>query len=115
MSGHTNNYQTIEFNGAPAFVFVPVKDFRRIQPLLANGAAPGGIPHAVIKANLVGGRRLIRAWRKHLGQTQEEVAAKAGISQPALAKIERPGARPRRATLKKIAEAMGLTVEQIEE
>ena len=115
MSGHTNNYQTIEFNGAPAFVLVPVEDFRKIQPLLANAAAPGGIPHAVVKANIVEGKRLVRAWREHLGKTQGEVAAKAGISQPALAKIERPGARPRRATLQKIADAMGLTVEQIEE
>lgn len=115
MSGHTNNYQTIEFNGTPAFVLVPVEDFRKIQPLLANAAAPAGIPHAVVKANIVGGKRLIRAWREHLGQTQDEVAAKAGISQPALAKIERPGARPRRATLQRIADAMGLAVEQIEE
>jgi transcriptional regulator with XRE-family HTH domain len=36
-----------------------------------------------------------------------------GISQAAVAKFERSGARPRNATLKKIALAMGLEVEQL--
>ena len=43
------------------------------------------------------------------------MAGKAGVSQPALAKVEEPGAKPRRKTLAKLAAAMGLSVEQVQE
>lgn len=115
MSAHTNKYQTIEHNGAPAFVLVPIEDFRKIQPLLDNADVLAGIPHAVVKSNLVEGKSLIRAWREYLGMTQEEVAEKSAMSQPALAKVEKPGARPRKKTLGRIAAAMGLSVEQVQE
>ncbi len=58
---------------------------------------------------------MIKAWREHLGMTQQELAVKAGVTQPAIAKLERAGASPREATLKKLAKAMGLIMEQIEE
>jgi DNA-binding phage protein len=35
------------------------------------------------------------------------------MSQPAYAKLERPDARPRTATLRKVAKAMGLSLEQL--
>ncbi|WP_338114162.1 helix-turn-helix transcriptional regulator [Thiorhodococcus mannitoliphagus] len=58
---------------------------------------------------------LIRAWREHLGLTQDEVASRAEMKQPALARLERSEIAPRPATLKRLAEAMGLTVAQLEE
>ena len=115
MSEHTSKYQTIEHNGSPAFVLIPIEDFRKIQPLLDNSAVRNGIPHAVVKANMVEGKSLIRAWREYLGMTQEEVAKKSGMSQPAVTKLERMGAKPRKKTLGRIAAALGLSVEQIEE
>jgi transcriptional regulator with XRE-family HTH domain len=59
------------------------------------------------------GDSLIKAWREYLGLTQEELAAKTGIRQPALARLEKPGANPRAATLKKLADAMGILVGQL--
>ena len=115
MNTRINNYQTIEYNGEPAFVLVPVDEFRKIRPLLDSEAVKGGIPHAVVRANLIDGVSMIRAWREHLGMTQDELAGKAGMSQPALAKLEKPGARPRKTTIRKVAEAMGLSVDQVEE
>jgi len=47
--------------------------------------------------------------------TQQELADKAQVTQPAIAKLERPGANPKKATLKKLAAAMGLSPEQLEE
>ena len=58
---------------------------------------------------------MIKAWREHLGMTQQEIAVKAGVTQPAIAKLERPGASPRKTTLKKLANAMRLSIEQLEE
>ncbi|MEI8172960.1 MAG: helix-turn-helix transcriptional regulator [Deltaproteobacteria bacterium] len=57
---------------------------------------------------------MIRAWREHIGITQRELAARIGVTQAAVAKLEKPDARPRRATLGKIAEALEISIENID-
>ncbi|MGK2951275.1 MAG: helix-turn-helix domain-containing protein, partial [Thiobacillus sp.] len=52
------------------------------------------------------------AWREHFSLTQAEVAARIGIAQAAYAQMERVK-QPRKATLEKVAAAMGLEVEQL--
>jgi ribosome-binding protein aMBF1 (putative translation factor) len=107
-------YQTIEHCGQPAFVLVPWEEWSRIKPLLETEKARAcGIPQDVVEAHVLHHQPLTKAWREHLGITQEELAARMGISQAAVAKFERSGARPRTVTLKKIASAMGLDVEQL--
>ncbi|MCL1985757.1 MAG: helix-turn-helix transcriptional regulator [Betaproteobacteria bacterium] len=73
------------------------------------------LPHEVVKMSTLGGMSLIRAWREHLGLTQEEVARRMGITQPAYAKIEAGKAQPRIATCKRLATAMGVEWEQLTE
>jgi transcriptional regulator with XRE-family HTH domain len=51
-------------------------------------------------------------WPAHLGLTQQAVCKRAGLLQPALARIE-SGSKPRKATLEKLAAAMGITAEQL--
>jgi predicted transcriptional regulator len=70
------------------------------------------IPHEVV-SQIVDGATPIRAWREHLNPTQEEVAKRMGISQPAFAQQETV-AKPRKATREKIAAAFGITSEQLE-
>ena len=107
-------YQTIEHHGQPAFVLVPWEDFNRIRPLLeAEKARSTGIPQAVVEAHVMREVPLIRAWREELGLTQEDLAVRLGLSQAAVAKFEHPNAHPRGATLKKIALALGISVEQL--
>jgi DNA-binding XRE family transcriptional regulator len=107
-------HQIIRQGGKPAFAVVPYEQFLR---LVGRGAAAEAeeatIPHEVVKAHIEGGASLVRAWREYLGLTQEELAERAGMSQPAVAKLEAPTARPRRATLQKLAAALGLRVEQL--
>jgi transcriptional regulator with XRE-family HTH domain len=55
----------------------------------------------------------IKAWRKHLGFTQKEVAQKAGITQAALSQMEKTDNELRSGTLDKLAAAMDLSVEQL--
>jgi len=93
-------------DGAPAFVVVPYAEFVRLY-----GFTPGTIPHAVVSAE-VDGASATKAWREHLRLTQAEVAARMGITQAAFAQIE-AAKRPRKATLQKVAAAMGLTLEQL--
>ena len=66
-----------------------------------------------MEANVTRGDSLLKAWREHIGITQAEVARRAGMSQPAYAKLEKPGANPRTATLRKIAKALGISLEQL--
>lgn len=108
-------YQTIFHDGRPAFVLVPVDEFERIRPLLERRAIRDTIPQEVVEAHALREVPLLRAWREHLGLTQEAVASRAGMKQPALARLERGESQPRRATLKRLAEAMGLTVAQLQE
>ena len=68
-------------------------------------------PHEVVAANVMGDS-LIKEWREHLGTTQEELATKAGIQQPTLARMEKLYENPRIGRLKKLAEVMGISVEQ---
>jgi DNA-binding XRE family transcriptional regulator len=59
------------------------------------------------------GRSLRPAWREYLELTQAEVAARMGVSQPAPSQLESPRARPRRATLARLAKALGVRDEQL--
>lgn len=58
---------------------------------------------------------MIRAWREHLGMTQEQVAEGMNVSRAAFAQMEAKGTRPRVGTLKKIATTMGVEWEQLQE
>jgi transcriptional regulator with XRE-family HTH domain len=73
------------------------------------------IPHEVVGSRLKKGLSLIAAWRKHLKITQKELADRTGMTQPAIAQIEKPESKTQRKTLKKIAMAMNLDVEGITE
>lgn len=113
MTVHTE-YQTIEYHGQPAFVLVPWDQFNRVRTLLeTEQALASGIPQEVIEAHVLCGVSMIRAWREHLGITQAELAGRMGISQAAIAKVERPMARPRQATLIQIATALGIGATQL--
>lgn len=102
------NFQTLlGADGKPAFVVVPYAEFQR----MSGGFTPGTIPHAVVSA-AVDGASPTKAWREHLRLTQAEVAGRMGITQAAYAQME-SAKRPRKATLQKLADAMGLTLEQL--
>ncbi len=56
---------------------------------------------------------MIRAWREYFGMTQKELARRAGMTQSALARLEKADSKPRIGTLKKVAAAMDITIEQL--
>jgi len=81
MKTHTD-YQTIEYNGKPAFVLVPWEEFKRVRPLLeGDKALSTGIPQEVVEAYVLSNVPMIRAWREHIGITQGGLAARMGVSQ----------------------------------
>ncbi|PHN21268.1 helix-turn-helix domain-containing protein [Pseudomonas sp. ICMP 561] len=94
-------------DGKPAFVVIPYAQY-----VAQHKNQSDLIPHEVV-SRIVDGASAIRAWREHLGLTQEEVAQRLAITQPAYAQQETV-ARPRKVTREKIALAFGISADQLE-
>ena len=112
MEGHIEP-QIISQDGKPAFAVIRWQDY---QALIRNQKEPDKsdvwFPNEVVKAN-VRGASLIKAWREYFKLTQAELASKVGMKQPALARLESGGGKPRKETLSKLADALGIDVEQL--
>ena len=112
MSAHTDP-QIISHNGKPAFAVIPWNEYQElIHKQMESDESDVWFPNEVVKAN-VRGDSLIKAWREYLKLTQAELAAKAGMKQSAMARLESNSVNPRKATLAKLAEAMGINIEQL--
>lgn len=104
------SYQTIkDASGAIQYVVVPYADFLRLSSRVETA-----VPNEVVERVIMDKLTPIRAWREHLGLTQSEVAARMEISQAAFAQIEAPEARPRKSTLRRVAQALGIQLEQLD-
>ena len=102
--------QIINENGKPKFAVLPWEDYRR---LMRRADMRPTVPHEVVEAVTIEGAPAIRAWREFKQMTQAEVAERAGISQPSLAQHETGENTMRRATLEKLAQALGVVPEQL--
>jgi len=71
------------------------------------------VPNEVVALMIHHQWTAIRSWRERLNLTQQEVAARIGISQSAYAQQE-SSKRLRPASLERIATALGLSVEQLD-
>lgn len=87
---------------------MPYDQFRRMK----GGFTQGSVPNEIVNVAFERGVSPMAAWREHLGLTQAEVASRIGITQAAYAQMERVK-QPRKATLGKVAAALGLEVEQL--
>jgi len=112
MNAHTlTNVQVINRNGKPEYAVVPYIEYLRLLDKAEDSTAL--IPHEVVERVIEKEFNLLKAWRKHLGLTQKEVAKKAGITQSALSQMERMETNHRTATLEKLARAMGIEASQL--
>ncbi|KHK02991.1 helix-turn-helix domain-containing protein [Desulfovibrio sp. TomC] len=60
------------------------------------------------------GHSPIRAWREHLGVTREELGRRLSVVAAAVTQLEARNARPRAATLKKVAAVLGINWELLQ-
>ena len=105
--------QIIKQDNKPAFAVIPWDTYQELVKNYIPDESNVWFPQEVVEANVVRGDSLLKAWREHLGLIQAELAKRAGMSQPAYARLEKPGANPRIATLQKLAKALGITLEQL--
>lgn len=103
-------HQVIQRDGKPLFVIVPYEEYKDLIDLYEKQVT---IPHEVVRASVIDGKSRVRAWREYKKLSQKEMAEKLGISQSAYAQMEKPAAKPRLTTLRKIAAAMGIQVAQL--
>jgi DNA-binding XRE family transcriptional regulator len=122
------NVQTINRDGKPEYVVLPWAEY---QALLAaaedaiDGAlldvfreklASGDeemVPSAVVDA-LLEGASPVKGWREYRGLTQDALATQAGISKAYLCQIETGKRKGAIKTLRAIATALGLTVDDLQ-
>ncbi|WP_373182417.1 helix-turn-helix domain-containing protein [Halomonas campaniensis] len=95
------------------FAVLPLEQFAELVER-AGEADALPLPHEIISRHLTDEVPLARCWREYLGMTQTELAGRLEVSQAQIAQWERPGASLRHATLKKLASAMGIQVQQLD-
>ena len=105
--------QIIQHNGIPAFVVVPYDAYQALKKQKNPNWWGDDTPHEVV-GNVISGVSPIKAWRLFLKFTQKQVAQKAGMHQSAYARIENNHKPPKISTLEKIAQGLGLSLEQLE-
>ncbi|NHB93897.1 helix-turn-helix domain-containing protein [Photorhabdus cinerea] len=111
MKTHTDEVQIIRQGNKPVFAVLPYDHYLELA-----GREKGEnvyIPHEVVGLQVKKGLSLIAAWRTYKGISQQQLADKLGISQPAIAQIEKVGANTQPKTLQKVADALGISFEQV--
>ena len=107
--------QIISQGGKPAFAVLPYEEYLALIGNDDENDAEVYIPHEVVGLCIEKGMSLIAAWRTYKGMTQGELADRMGVSQPAVAQIEKEQARLKQRTLDKAAKALEVRPEQLTE
>ncbi len=95
-------------NGKPAFVVIPYDEY--VKP---REGSETYVPHEVVSMMVDNEWSIARAWREHLGVTQQEMAQRLGVSQSAYSQQESRGSL-RKASREKIAAALGISPDQLD-
>ena len=122
------NIQTINRDGKPEYVVLPWADYQALLEA-AEDSIDGAlldafrkklvsgedetIPDAVVEALLTGANP-VKVWREYRGLTQDALAAQAGISKAYLCQIETGKRQGAIKTLRVIAAALGVTVDDLQ-
>lgn len=117
--------QIINQGGKPAFVVIPIDEWRRIEATLEDRIDARAVraflktpaetfPDSVAAA-LLEGVHPVKALREHRHLTQAQLAKAAGTSAVYISQIERGGRRAGRKLLAKLAKALGVDRDLLEQ
>lgn len=84
---------------------------RRFKERLASGEE-GMLPAEMVD-RILSGESPVRAWREHRGLSTLELASQAGITQPYLSQIETGKRVGGINTMKRLAQALGVTIDDL--
>ena len=121
----TTRVQVIERDGEPAFYVVPadlwsvvreaIEDAEDAAAYAAAIAVDDGVTYpAAVAHAMMDGVHPVRAWRAHRGLTLQALADKAGVSKPYVSQIEGGKRAGTAATIKKLARALGVTMDALQ-
>jgi DNA-binding XRE family transcriptional regulator len=121
--------QIIERNGKPEWAVLPyeeylklieqaelledIRDFDEIDAAIKRGEEEL-IPAEVVNA-ILDGKSPIKVWREYRGLTQQQLADMVGMSKPYLSQLETGKRTGTTEVLSTIAEALDVSLEQVEE
>lgn len=119
--------QIIERGGVPEYAVVPYADFEVMRDAAemlddisafdkAKAELESGADEAVpfdMAMRLCDGASPVAEWRKHRGLTQTTLAETVGVSQAAIAGIEGGKREPSVALLRKMADALGVDMDDL--
>ena len=100
-----DGHQIVKHNGRPVAVVIPWAEYLALVPPPRTQPTT---PHEVVERFLGEGKSLVQSWREYLNLTQAEVARRLGLKQSSYQQIEKKSAKPRPATLEKIAAAFDI-------
>jgi predicted XRE-type DNA-binding protein len=103
-----NNVQIITKDGGPFLVVIPHNYFLK----LTGDEDTVPIPYEVTGLDIKNNWNLVKAWSKNLKMSKKVIAERAGITQPALSRVE-SSENLRDNTIDKLATAMGIKLEQL--
>lgn len=106
MTADIDNIRIIKRKGTPVFVVIPYGEY-----LALMGCNDITLPPEVVKMNIEGDS-MVKAWRTYKKVSQRKLATRIGVTQSAIAQIEN-SKKPRKNTLRKIAKALGVKLEQL--
>jgi len=121
------NVQVIERNGAPEWAVMPYAEYEKLLSMLEDvqdasdvarvkAALERGdeevIPDEVV-ARLLDGDSPLRVWREYRGLSQVALAEASGVTQGMVTMIETGKRRGQASTLKRLAVALGVDVDDL--
>lgn len=121
------NVQMIERDGKPEYVVIAWEDYQALLDATENAIDLAAIDDfkkkfaageeelipADIANRILDGENPLKVWREYRGLTQEALASQAGISKAYLCQIETGKRRGAVDTLRAIATALGVTVDDL--
>jgi predicted transcriptional regulator len=109
------DHQIIKKDGRPVFVLVPWDEYTEyITHQQSTDEKNVYFPHEVVELHAIEEKSLVRAWREYKKLSQKQVADRMNVTQAAYSQMEKPDAKLRKPTLKKIAVALKVEIEQLE-
>ena len=98
-------YDLLHIQGKP-YVLVPLHDYRA----MVSGGGHQSLPDDILDALTARAENPVKILRKYRGMTQQDLAARAGISRPYLTEIETGKKDGSIRAIKSLAAALGVSV-----